>query len=56
MTDEYAEETLRLGTVIYDYDLPLGVMINAWAAWCKLFDAKEAAEKVQADACKVHAL
>jgi len=53
---QYSKEVDILNEVIYNYKLPLGERLNAWAAWCKLFDIKEAADKVQTDACKEHAL
>ena len=50
------EETGRLKLVIHNPELPFRDTYEAWKAWCKLFDEKEAAEAVQADACKGYEL
>ena len=54
--EEYIEETGRLKLVIHNPELPFRDTYEAWKAWCKLFDEKEAAEAVQADACKGYEL
>jgi len=52
----YLESSTSLKEVIFDYSKPLGLRIEAWASWCKLFDDKAAYDEEQADACKVYEL
>ena len=54
--DEYTKKADALRLVIYNYDLPLGQRLDAWTAWCKGFDEKEAREAKQVESAAGYAL
>ncbi len=50
------EEMTECRAIMNNYENTLGVRIDAWAKWCKLFDEQEAAEQDVANGCKAYAL
>jgi len=52
----YKEELNELRAVVLNYDLALGERLDAWTAWCRLFDEQEAADEGERAACKEYSL
>jgi len=52
----YTKELDSLRAKVLNYDLPLGVRLDAFSIWCALWDKKEAQEEAARDAASEHAL